>query len=291
MAKKIIITESQLKKAVTDSVNKILREEKLIKNFNFVFARRFGDVIGDIFDGRIDEGLIKSYPADKVENIVRRHLGLDNDNRKEYLFRSIGENGGDVFSFLLPTKSQYRGAMETNIERAMNACGYYLANSFLDKYTISELKGGTREKQENPIEFKILQYEKNFDDIVNVKQWSYIYHITSKRHLENIRKIGLMPKSTNNAFNYPERVYFMKGSVQRSEAKKLADMLKYVKENNPNFNPLLKNNNDYVLLQIDTSNLNDNMIFYNGQDFSSEIFTYSNIPPSAIKLVDFSVLP
>jgi len=291
MAKNTItLTESKLREKITEIISEILKEQRPIDNFRFVLRRRFGDIIGNVLDGRIDEGLIKSYPADQVERMVRTHLGFDNPMRKQYLFREIGDNGGDVFMFLLPAKAQFCGMMETEIERTMNACGYYLADSFSKSLTPNELKGKKRTRREVPTEFDILKYEKKYDDIVDVKQWKYIYHTTSMRHLDKIKQIGLAPRSANSVFNYPERIYFMNGDVSRQEAESLASKLRYAEESSPQFNSRIKICNDYVLLRVDTSKLDDSMIFYNGQDLPHEIFTHDNVPPSAIEVCDFSVL-
>jgi|GEM_PF-3229658 len=291
MGKKIItFTKGELKRKIADIICEVLNEQEPIDNFGFMFRRRFEDTIVDVFEGRIDEGLIKSYPADQVESIVRTHLGFDDPKRQQYLFRVAGENGGDVFLFALPVNALFGGAMETEIERTMNTCGYYLANSFTRFFTPNDKKGKKRNRKANPIEFEILQYEKKYDDMVDVKQWKYIYHATSIRHLDKIRQIGLTPRSSNNIYNYPARIYFMKGDVPRQKAESLAVKLRQAEESAPQFNTTLKNFNSYILLRVDTSKLNDNMVFFKGQDFPYEVFTYDNVPPSAIEVCDFSLL-
>lgn len=38
-----------------------------------------------------------------------------------------------------------------------------------------------------------------------LKTEKYLIHLTSEKNIEKIKKIGLVPKSKNNIFNYPEK--------------------------------------------------------------------------------------
>jgi len=224
-------------------------------------------VVKMTIDNVLNEGLIKTYSTDETIRVI---LKTFNDDEKKNLSINKEDDkvGGYYFDFYISKNAEDFQKLIYKVGQVMNTCGY-----------TESLKN----ENENLI---WLRYQMKFNKLVNVKQWHYIYHATSKRHLEKIMKYGLSPRSNNSCFSYPPRVYFVYGTDNTTILQSVKNTLRNVENSRENLSNRIKNENEYVVLRIDTSKLNDNIRFYQDQDYKLGIFTYENIPPSCIEITD-----
>ena len=100
----------------------------------------------------------------------------------------------------------------------------------------------------------------------------FVYHLTSMDYLDNILKIGLIPKSKNRRGSHPGRIYVFK------DINNYLSLLIELKKNDKWWkitqNSNIKNikSNKYCLLEIKTDK---NMIFHTDPNHKGSIFTYN----------------
>lgn len=254
VANKITINEAQLKKILVK-----LKEETSVGYGCFTFDNTFGLH----FSGKLklDEGLVKTYPIDVVEKYTRNYLGLTGD--KEGLLRRVkNAQGGESLQFFIFEYFKDYDAFISRIEKVMALCGYSLS------FETTEDDGRYR--------YRLLQYEPKFENVIDVKKWKTIAHITPERHLKKILENGFSPRWNNNLFKYPPRVYFFKGDISSDKVIGMARSM-----DNANGGK----NEQYVFLMVDTSKIPENVRFFADTTYESGIFTYENIPANVIDSV------
>lgn len=135
----------------------------------------------------------------------------------------------------------------------------------------------------------ILQYEQRIQSFVNdkIREEKYLYHISPSSLEHKILKNGLIPKSKNDKFNFPDRVYLLKGSLTdvNFDLQNVAEML-YSSKNIHISNDYIKEN-EYTFYRIDVSKISSNTNFsidYNF--FPLSIFSVDNISPFAIEVIN-----
>lgn len=140
------------------------------------------------------------------------------------------------------------------------------------------------EESDKKIIFRIEQRycEKVTDDIYD--NCKYVYHITSKRSAEKIKKYGLVAKeSRKQGIYHPKRIYVTKETNK--------DVLKY-------FAKTLFPNDDYVVLQISIKQLKavyrgNKIEFYIDPMYGTDhngLYTLGPILPSCIEEIDVDKL-
>lgn len=80
-------------------------------------------------------------------------------------------------------------------------------------------------------------------------------------------------------FNYPDRVYFVKGSVDDEYIKGLAYNL-------ANVNKSKGNDGKYVFIKINVNKIDDNVKFYYDPNYTYGFYTRNNIRPDCIDSVE-----
>ena len=108
---------------------------------------------------------------------------------------------------------------------------------------------------------------------MDIKQWKEIAHITPEKHLKKILENGFSPRWNNSLFKYPPRVYFFKGDISSDKVIGMARSM-----DNANGGK----NEQYVFIMVDTSKIPENVRFFVDTTYENGIFTYENIPASAI---------
>ena len=116
-----------------------------------------------------------------------------------------------------------------------------------------------------------MRFEPKFD-VEYVPKERYLYHVTDKKFIPKIMKIGLTPRTQSKIGYHPERIYLAKS---KEWADDIASQFKFggmVEE--PNM----------VTLRIDLQNL----FIYLQQDgqFEGGVYTTDNVPPSHIEIMD-----
>ena len=208
------------------------------------------------------EGLIHTYPVDKTIQFVQKSL-----NGIPILIRPIESENGQQIQVTFPSI----GNNFNIIVNLMNLCGYYL--------------GAPKFNSENypkdvilSLQFEPKNQDKNRDILGHERT---LLHITQTKNLSKIKKIGLVPSAKNRMFNYPDRIYFIKGGLPEAKVLGLATMLCYVKKHEAfkNGAPIKE---DYSILTLDISKIPERVKFTIDPNFGDGFYTTDNIPPSAI---------
>ena len=214
----------------------------------------------------INEGLIKTYPIDKTKNFIIKKYGLSGDQIQISQMNN-GILSVDVIGIILPNSVSKN--IIGNIKHDLRTCGYFINQAPI---AISNTN------------FFIMVFEPKFSqeisDIIK-RKYQYLYHQTPQIYIKKIIKNGLIPKSNNALFFYPDRTFLMVGDKLNP---KQIDALKNIqKERNTHINvknPLEKK--EYSIITIETSKLPSDIMFYCDPLAHGAIFTYDNIPPNAI---------
>ncbi len=250
----------------------------------------------------LNEGLVKSYDVNKVKNILQNNKNLFKDLIvPEWLqqIQNIDENVKEQLLEYFPLEKEqieiinrkhdinfiviYIPDIAINlqlIEKTMNAFGYFKSDII-------------KEEVINDIKWVAIQFEPKFQDVITYEikhNHKYLYHISPTKYEHKILKNGLIPKSKNDKFNYPYRVYLLMDkdnsfNLNKTYLISIAKMLLGSKLNLVNNQYV--NDNEYTIYQIDISKLNNNINFYYDTNlYPLSIFTVDNINPNAIKIID-----
>lgn len=104
-----------------------------------------------------------------------------------------------------------------------------------------------------------------------------IYHVSPAVNFNQIKKKGFIPLSNNNIFDYPNRVYFIKGIVDEDTLINVAyELYKYIENQN-----LVK----YNIYTLDVSKIPLYITFQNDPNMDKGIFTYYKVPYKAVSNV------
>lgn len=212
----------------------------------------------------LDEGLIRTFHPQNVKKIISKKYGLNSD--------SIFTDYKDTTCLIgIELPHDFDKNIIGNIKHDMNVMGYYYINKQIDY-----------ELYDNQI---LLVFEpkftKNISDQIR-NNYRYVYHAAPSIYVDKIKKTGLVPKSKNHYFNYPDRIYLMLGDYLNAQQKLILKNVKSLRNNNITITGKNNNTYDYSVIKIDISKLPDNIDFFLDPNAPQAIFTTNNIPPSAI---------
>ena len=249
----------------------------------------------------VNEGLIKTYPKDKLISGYRRFCKMNLDsNLNSVLIGDMFENPPSVWKkserivdltiedlnrpgvigFIMPfKKNEDQSDIIKKLVDSMYVYGWNLSDT---KIVPSDLKRKTDE-----IDCLVIVFEEKFHEI-EVGIEDVLFHVAPSRYLNGIRKNGLVPKSKSDRFKYPERIYlFNKASI--------SEIVNYglVKSNLLSLNHKNYNISDdeFYVFKILGKNVSD-LTFHIDQMYDGGIggigkckalFTYDNIPRSKIE--------
>ena len=207
----------------------------------------------------IEEGLIKSYPADSVMSFISKAFNFKYMDEKnlEDLFGKGHEYHGRIYKENDTQNSCERIIIETGgdfndqekLDFYMEKYGWFLAR----------------------IDDNVLTYEKKFDEYATVFQLlahgvGFLYHVSSYENAENIMRKGLKSKSrTNkNGYMHGERVYLFL--------------------NEPTKEDLIVSfpSKDYAVFTVDLNGVSETNRLYFDPRVRNALYTYEPIPPKAI---------
>ena len=203
----------------------------------------------------LEEGLVRTYPIEKTVDYIKSYYSIEDDQ----ILIVDSENGLKHIKVRVPiTPSNVE-----KIKKSMDFFGYYLS--------------APREDRLIPGTWSWLQFEPKFQDTpVDIRgEEKVLYHITPKYNEGKITHIGFSPRSKNVLFDFPNRVYFMRGSCGKLKILGLADQLRRV-------NPSEGNDGRYCLFTINLDKVPQDVVFYADPNYRYGVYTTSNIPPEAI---------
>lgn len=256
MSKRVILTEGQIKYIIEHCSGFI--PFKRSKTNPFSLCEQFTKTIND---KRLIEGLIKSYPFEKIFKHIKDYLNFT-DSYEDYVnkpkkysgFVTIIEldNGEMAFDII------YQDTLNNGekIKDLMSFAGYYETDN-------EEYEGGFKRKVFTP------KFINKVNEVVYEKE--FIYHITLGKLIDKIKKSGLCPRNGRKQnLNNPDRIYFLLNEPDYDTLDLLLPQM-YKKQ---------EEINDTVLLTIKTEGLNVNFSY--DPYTENRIFTTDNIPPEFI---------
>lgn len=220
-------------------------------------------------ENSLEEGLIKTYPTSKAIDYVCKEL-----NEKgypvtpQYFYTAIPNDDNTIYGkivFMIPF-DYLNKEIDDILKQCFNLCGYYLA-AFLNR----------RDNLGNPCivyQFES-RYQINKDDSIHSQ---YLFHATTANAAKKILRQGFCPSNRNTKFfKYEGRCYFFTIYNKQLFANFLEESNKKNKINSKSFNK------DFKVITIDRKKCGD-VAFFADPDFDGDIavYTYENIPPSAI---------
>lgn len=220
-------------------------------------------------NNHLEEGLIKTYPTPKaIEHvcdmlsekgypITPNQFSVDTPNDDKTIYGHI---------LLMVYLNYLNKEIDDILKQGFDICGYHLGTTFnrIDRYGNQCL---------------VYQFEPKFQtNHTNLTLGRYLFHITTANAAKKILRQGLCPSNrTKKHFKYNARCYFFTVYNKRLFANYMQESMK---QNDNGKNPT---NNDFKIIIVDRNKCN-NTIFFTDPNFDKQIavFTYNNIPPSAI---------
>lgn len=221
----------------------------------------------------VNEGLIKTYPTKKTLSFV-----CDRLNKNEFLIKPADfivqspNDDGTIYGNVIISiyLDDLSSELDSLLINSFRTCGYHLGATF------NRVDG-------NGMSCVVYQFEPMFQtNMANPTIGKYLYHVTTENAARKILKYGMSPSNrTKNGFKYTNRNYFFTiydedlFEEYMIEAKKI------------NIKGKNKFNYDFKVLTIDTDKT-QNLELYTDPNFGNKIavFTYNNIPPTAIVRCD-----
>lgn len=197
----------------------------------------------------------KTANADRVVLEMSVKYGL---SKKWQITKKIAENNVPIILAIANI-----GQNSLLIESDFTNAGYFLGHS--------------REETVCGMKWKILQFEPLYqeDKTNDIRENNIAYHWSPIYNEPYILKNGFIPSSNNHLFSYPPRIYFMTGKCTNSE---LIGIGKALCEANKE----KRNNGEYTLFFIDTSEIPEDAKFYYDPNMHNAMYTYDALPPSVI---------
>lgn len=231
---------------------------------------------------RIYEGIFHTFDANKVITYIKKKYHIFTDDISEAdIEKTYGEFPSDFTCHtIIITNFNIRRLEELKKDMAM--CGYYLAAP-----TEQELKQMVSQLVDLQFE------ERNPQSVDNgiIDREKYLLHITPIENLSKILKNGLCPSHRNLAFNFPDRVYLIRGSMDTTnngmyEIITLLSNLHYMSlpkwyKRGENYRGQM---GEYALLKIFPNKIKPKVDFYYDSNYPYGFFTKGNINPSAIEV-------
>lgn len=205
---------------------------------------------------KLDESMTRIFPIDKTISYISKCFNL----HPGQISKAKADNGVEHIIVIIP---HIHNNLE-EVKRAMNLCGFFLS---------------TAENSIPPAgRFIKLRFEPTFqkNETESIrKSEQYLYHLTPQNNLTKIQNIGFSPRGKNEMFNYPNRVYFLRGSIDEQNILFIGQQL-FQKNNN------LGNNGDYVLIKIDLTKVPEDIDFFLDPNYPYGIYTAQNISKDVI---------
>lgn len=183
--------------------NKLYISEALIKTFP-------QDVLIRHFQKWCKKRLPSSLNSLKFEDILEKHWATrELDSRfSNMVCNTVEKHPSDedegLVSFYLPfTRDLNLNSLVKDLVDSMYVCGYNHSSTDILQFDEASIKDKT-------ISIAYITFEPRYSD-VDFKFSRWLYHITPFRSLKRIAENGLVPKSKNTSFKYPDRVHLFNG--------------------------------------------------------------------------------
>lgn len=221
----------------------------------------------------VNEGLIKTYPTKKSLSFVCDRLNKNGFPIKpsDFIIQSPNDDGSIYGTIIITIHLvNLSSDFDSLLINSFRTCGYRLGATF-------------NRVDDDGMSCVVYQFEPMFQtNMHNPTIGKYLYHVTTENAAIKILKYGMSPSNrTKNGFKYTNRNYFF--TIYDEEL-----FEEYMHEASK-INIKGKNEFDYnfKVLTIDTDKI-QNLELYTDPNFDNKIavFTYNNIPPTAIVRCD-----
>ena len=217
----------------------------------------------------IKEGLIQTYPTDRVVDAVAKNAHL----------KVWGETGNQLNTLRQKPKPfngeigvvYFNGNDENILVKipSENLKAFENINAHLLKY------GWVNFKQKIVDDKTFFYFEKKFGDRFTTEQLlnitDKIYHVTNSSLENKILKQGLIPKQSKTpGFNNEPRIYFLPNPPTKDEAYEIVRMKG--KDEQP------------IIAEVDLKSLKKNQAFFFDSRWANSFFTFEPIPIAAITI-------
>ncbi len=267
--------EGKRMRVFIDSFGNIIDETYKDEKYK-IYDIGFGSPVGmflsecDISKPIITEGLINTYPPEQTVNYVSRALRLPKE-----LFEIVVPKGGGkkIYCTYYPEKTA-----EKLVRAAFEYCGYSYSVTKSTTYSMNGIYQTDVFEEKNP---------KDNDTEEILSSQKYLLHITPEYYLEKILKNGIVPKSKNLRFNFPERVYLLNGDTSEGYVLGLAYEFSRMKASSAAESGYdgYRDDNKWAVIKIDVSKLPADIKLFKDPNYDGGIFTPNNIPPETISEV------
>lgn len=246
-----------------NSIETFVRHLTISERINFwkdydyiVHSATYANPLTLYMDKQLNEGLIRTYPIEKTIDFVKSYF---NFNEKQIQVVPVA-NGEKNIIIYLPVI----GNNIDQVTKAMNLCGYFLSHKVFKVLPLGKVA--------------TLQFEaRNQKDISKElrNEEKTLLHITPKYNVNKIKNIGFSPRHRNELFNFPERIYFLRGTVLKDAIMDIGDQLNY-----SNTSP--GNNGEYALFTIDLAKVSEDVKWFVDPNYPHGVYTTQNISPNTI---------
>ena len=260
----------EINEIIKQSINLLLKE----KSVNVIKSKQFlNDVYPNInrsilatsninkfyFSDVIkNEGLIKTYPTIKLLEALSKKYPLNADYIASYSPDENEEIYG-VNIVIIPI-DKFNDKMLSDLKLDVDKFGYFVSSLWRDNKTVK-----INEMFE---EYIVIQIEPKYFKCNNSIP-KFLYHITNKSSVNKILKNGFVPKINKTSFlNHPERVYFFTKLPNNETIQLFINDLKTYGSN-------IMKMEEYYLITIDTSYLNNTVKFFEDANFPDENAVYT----------------
>lgn len=226
-------------------------------------------------NAKLYEGLITSYPK---ENLVMRIMSLQelpdvklkvNHPKETLIDIIIYLNGYYDLNYIYQVLSEVETIYGWNISKIA------ITNTNKMLEYVKTLEGLLGKDATTLHTIEVIFEMKYPTQVINIP--NVLYHVSPTQHSKKILRIGLVPKTKNNAYIYDDRIYFTDGSEYK------LSLINILNETNPN--------RHWSIFEIDTRSfsLNGIKLYMDPMFGSSDLpfnsyFTRNNIPTSMIKI-------
>ncbi|MBO5005435.1 MAG: hypothetical protein J6D03_09445 [Clostridia bacterium] len=237
----------------------------------------------------IQETLVMSHDTEKLLNILEKMLG------KAHMYTDKFKDYDDASSFNIFIKNNTSFAKELisyidnhkfknpdakvskKLKKMIDVMNFF--NYYFSKTT--SIANG---------ECMILiepTYSKNVTNMVNCDYEGVLYHVTLKENIPGILKKGLIPKGEDNDYRYIKSRIYMFCENDKDELQYLYKKICIQRSYSPREATLLKIDLNYDE-NTNKKNMSYNIDFYQDSLYKEDnfVYTYENIPPQFITVID-----
>jgi hypothetical protein len=209
----------------------------------------------DDFLLKVNEGLIRTVDIDHTKNMMFRYL-----SNGDLEFKINIDKSSIIISMLDSDKVK-----NESVVGLMNNMGWFPSYIMVHKNDNKGFKYSETHLNNSHID---ITFESKFDEKVE-DEYDKLYHVTTTNKVPKIIKRGLSPKSNHRLSYHPDRVY-----LTSKPNDILVSFLRLDK--------LYSKDMEYSILEID----NENLELYHDPNFDDGFYTYDNIHPDNIIVLD-----